>query len=773
MNGATEATLQELLQVNKSMAAAIGRLASQGGGSGGSSSGIGTVASAALAPLSIAANGVRAAFGALSDVVSGLVAVVGKLVGGVLTAASGLIDFAAAAAKGQATLSTVFSSFSKMPFFIGEVASMFAGIVAYGEKLLGSYRQITDSGANFGGDLIKMRLAAGRAGIDLDTFTTIIRENSDIFATAGQNVQSGVDFFVNVQNQLMGPNSRLQKNFTSLGYTAEQAATMTTTYIRMQGGLYKQELTNANTVADGVARMAQEVDLYAKVTGRSREAIEKEIRERSLDAAFQNQLQNLGENKLRAELALTDALQRGGKGTQDMLKSLILTQGEIAVVTDDAKKAYISSNGAAEDYAKNMYRLIFQSNLQGADLQYKFLQQARDLADGTKIFQDTFSQLQIVGNKYVTGQNELLTNQRNFQGKTNAQLASAVDKAKAAEIEQARSFAKKLADAEKMIKDFGNQIFVMVAQIIGPMLPELTKFATWIVSLAGSLAGKVAPLIGDFIKFFEEKIMPVMRKVGAWFGEQYDKLIKSKNAGDFFEQLVISIKEGFTNIWKEVEPVWNKEIKPVLIKVWEGVVEFLTPMFIKMFDKIVDSINAWLFSVVGERFGAVDPAKRQKQREQEYSFDDRVSQLKKELSDAAANDEATQRRIIEQIRIEQERLRVSIGGLYNRDIKADIGWRNATPAMPIDALKASGGQRDRGTSGMLGLNAEPKDTTVDIEKGERVLNPTETASYNNLGATLNQLNNLTAQLLMAQRESNDLARRTLSATKGLSTNLFA
>jgi hypothetical protein len=44
---------------------------------------------------------------------------------------------------------------------------------------------------------------------------------------------------------------------------------------------------------------------------------------------------------------------------------------------------------------------------------------------------------------------------------------------------------------------------------------------------------------------------------------------------------------------------------------------------------------------------------------------------------------------------------------------------------------------------------------------------------NNLAQGVERLNNLTAQLLMAQRESNDLARRTLSATKGLSTNLFA
>ena len=40
------------------------------------------------------------------------------------------------------------------------------------------------------------------------------------------------------------------------------------------------------------------------------------------------------------------------------------------------------------------------------------------------------------------------------------------------------------------------------------------------------------------------------------------------------------------------------------------------------------------------------------------------------------------------------------------------------------------GSRARGTMGMLGLPAEPRTTTLQIERGERVLNPTETRAYN-------------------------------------------
>jgi hypothetical protein len=205
---------------------------------------------------------------------------------------------------------------------------------------------------------------------------------------------------------------------------------------------------------------------------------------------------------------------------------------------------------------------------------------------------------------------------------------------------------------------------------------------------------------------------------------------------------------------------------------WEGLIEAVTPLFNKMFDKIADSLNAWLFSIVGERFGAVDPAKKRQQREKEYAYDDRLAQLKKELSEADVNDLQKQQKIINDIKLEQTMLQSDLTKLLNKTI--DLGDRAALPAMPIDKARESNrGQRLYGTSGMLGLNAEPKDTTVDIEKGERVLNPAETAIYNNLGVSLTQLNNITSQVLAAMRESNDISRRTLSATKSLSGDLFA
>jgi hypothetical protein len=97
--------------------------------------------------------------------------------------------------------------------------------------------------------------------------------------------------------------------------------------------------------------------------------------------------------------------------------------------------------------------------------------------------------------------------------------------------------------------------------------------------------------------------------------------------------------------------------------------------------------------------------------------------------------------------------------------------RNRAPATPVD--RPNRGGRPFGTLGVLGTTAEPQSGTVAIEQGERVLNPFETSTYNNLEQSLQRLNSLTAQMLGIMREQADYSRRNLDATKALSNNLFA
>jgi hypothetical protein len=62
-----------------------------------------------------------------------------------------------------------------------------------------------------------------------------------------------------------------------------------------------------------------------------------------------------------------------------------------------------------------------------------------------------------------------------------------------------------------------------------------------------------------------------------------------------------------------------------------------------------------------------------------------------------------------------------------------------------------------GTLKATGKTTEPEDTTAQIHKGERVLNPQEAAAYNgqsDLGGAINRLNTTTAQLVTLMKQNN-------------------
>ena len=252
MNGATEATLAELVAVAQSMNAnlvTLQRLASQGGGSGGTSPAGG--AASGLSAISAAAGPAKVALGALSvagNMISGLFSfmgnIIGKVISGLTNTAANLFNFAKQAAAGTAKLSDFYDAFRDLPFLIGTVASIFADVIRYSEGLLTTYQNLTKYGASFSGDLFKMAQAATRGFMSLDEFSKVVRTNSDVLSTLGGDVDKGMNKFVDIQNKLLGPGSQYSKSLLGLGYTASDTADMLSSVINQQGNLNKKELAN-------------------------------------------------------------------------------------------------------------------------------------------------------------------------------------------------------------------------------------------------------------------------------------------------------------------------------------------------------------------------------------------------------------------------------------------------------------------------------------------------------------------------------------------------
>ena len=288
MNGATEATLQDLLRAAEArnvtlekILAALTSGAGGGGGGGGAAGGLAGIAksagpaSAALSALGTVVGGVGSLIGSVLGVMGNIL---GKVVTGLTDTARHLKDLAIQAAEGTVRMSELFNAFRDLPFFLGNLASLFSGIIGYYERQLDVYVKLTQSGASFSGSLDIMRAAAAKSNLTLSEFSSVVSANSEVFAMMGDTVQGGITRFADAQSKLMGPGSKYYESIIGLGVTNEQAAKYMTSTIIAQGYMNnKQKLTTEQLAAQTYSYIVQ-LDTLSKLTGKRKEQVDEEVR---------------------------------------------------------------------------------------------------------------------------------------------------------------------------------------------------------------------------------------------------------------------------------------------------------------------------------------------------------------------------------------------------------------------------------------------------------------------------------------------------------------
>lgn len=788
MGGATEATLAELLAVAQAMNvnmvklnAMINQIRQGGGlGSGGGGGSTGSAASSAasglgklvssLNPVTLAMNALEAGATLVGKVFSTMFEIVGKVGSGLMSAATGLINFSVQATTGSARLSDLFNSFKGLPFFIGEAAGLFAKIVSVLEEQLTTYRNLTKIGASFSGNLTLMRDTAAKAQLTLGEFASVVSGNSEIFATLGGNVQKGLDRFVKLQGDLMGPGSAYSKQLLALGYTSAEAAEALASYMRSQGTMNKSQLANDKLITDGVVAYAKELDTISKLTGKSREKIEAELKSVELEETYQQFLAGIADPKQAAAIksAVANMLNAGGREAAEQLK--LAVQGIETAITPGQTALAAATEGLSIEVSRNIAAAINQGKSVEEIGRITREEAMRVGRQQQRLFGELGTQgvaaLRAAGSTVVTAGAEFQKYARTVGNLSEADRIAAEQRA-----DQERGNAAALAQAEQNIRNFGNQLILAVDKFIGPGGERLVKFGE-------SITGAISKLVGS--KGFQETVDGLSK----WFGTTLDKLTNAKTPEEFFSSLITQGKAAFTGIMNTVKPLWNETIAPALINGWNGFIAYMqkeglpqmqkfyeekvAPMLSTVFTDIMDFIiyNLRKNSAIARfLFKETDREREEFERSQfesgqmQRNVDRILREYNKKYTTEQQRESTAGREDFEYYKIELERLKEA-----QRKFAPQ-------PATPVD--RPNRGGRPYGTLGVLGQTSEPQSGTVGIEQGERVLNPMETATYNNLEQSIQRLNSLTAQMLATMREQAEYARRNLDATKALSNNLFA
>lgn len=773
MNGATEATLAELLAVAQAQNANLVKLnnlvsrmnTSGGSGGGSSSSGSSNPASMASSALSSLGDTVGSVAGLIGKVLGGAISLVagafgvlGSIISGVVNTVvdlgKALFEFSKKAMEGTARLSDFFAAFSGLPFGIGTLFSLGSALSSINERLLDFYRDLTKVGAAFSGNMYDMMRSAAKAHLSLGEFSKVVSRNSEVFSSMGGNVQAGIDRFSNSMNKLMDTNGPFAKKLLAMGYTAEEAANATMIYMRNQGVMSKKGLDDANLVSQGVVEYAQQLDMLTKLTGKNREKLQQEIDEVQMEETWNTFLAGLDPaeaKKFSAAVAQQTAL--GGKEAGNSLK--LALQGINTPLTDAQKAIEVQTNGmqsrsneqiaAALKSGASLDQVIRMVTVNSANMGKQVLENQKQLGTGLSGF------LQATGNAQVTA-----TAQYARTGKNLTDVDKAINQAIEDRKKQEKGNAQELAIAEQKIKEFGQQMTIMWSKILETLQPVLMKLGYWFLGLAE----RYLPKLVEVVEWGTKKLTQMFE----WAEKYYNELVGVyNNSGGW--------KAVFTKIWNDsttaLNDMWNKVwpvVKPKLEQAFKDLGDYLKPLWDKLMKLIGDAVLDW----IGDNTWVGTSSKDRKEKEatmQTQSFKDWIEAAKKSTDvmgkfgyfvRKAANEDPDKAYDIYQAQVER-------------------GWWKTNEHPELPKPKATGGLVSPG-SYLVGENG-PEIVNTSMS-GDVISNDNLTAllrnnNNNNVVAALERLNNTQLQLLAAMHLNNNITDKQVKATVALGNDLFA
>jgi membrane protein YqaA with SNARE-associated domain len=749
MNGAAEAILEDLLKqaqiTNSQLANMLKQGASTGGsGGGGTASFVKGVGLAAVAVTAVAG-----VFNVLGNAIGYVTGVIGQT-------ASKMVDFGKAAAEGRAQLSDLFRVFDQLPL-VGKLFDLFAQVVSYQENLLRSYQDLAKSGASFSGSLFEMRNMAYSAYMTLDEFGRVVKDNSSLFATAIGGVDAGLKIFSETQRKLIDPNSNMGRSLAGLGVTAMEAADMLGTFMRLQGNMGRLNKMGSDAMAASTKGLIVQLDAYSKLTGESREVMEKQLKDRAFDDQKKMFLEALNPTeRAQAEAALLAASQMGGKGLEDEVAVRLMSNNQIKVAgTEAANSLRVTTRNASATAADILAGL--KDLKPGSEEAVAALQAARgNIAQGTGQFNQAVGGAGRAGILSFFGALKFSTEQAKTYNQTMSELngnqISDEDRRKKileAQKKQYEGNAAALQAAQLQIRMFGAALGASFLTLVSKLQPAIDTISKRLLEVFGGAVTALTEPGGPMDKvgkFLEETFVPMFEDVVAWFTDTLGYLSSAGDMKTFWSRAGEKLKEGATNIWEFIKPA----------------IDIIKPMIANVFASMMDWIIAALrnnSAIARFLFNETDTEKEQRIK---IEASPEYTKLLNDAQEKVNNENAAA---------------IAAGGFSMGFIDRDDILKQAKAQMEANAKASSRPKMSTGTLGTMGsLFADfGKKTEVELHGKEAVVTPAQMDSIvnNSMAMGLETLNMQVAELIRTNKEMADYARRNVDATRSLSGDLFA
>ena len=202
------------------------------------------------------------------------------------------------------------------------VGSYLAPLVGVLDDNINSFREMTQTGVDFGGSIFNLRRAAAESGLSMENFARVVGENSTTLALMGGSAGDGARRFRNISGEL-------QRNFgpqlSRLGFTMEETADATASYLEIQTRLGRSQRMSDSQLAAGSAAYALQLDRLSKITGKRRDQIAEELEQQLADDRIRALVSTLGEDQARALQNVTNSIENAD--LREAITELVATGG--------------------------------------------------------------------------------------------------------------------------------------------------------------------------------------------------------------------------------------------------------------------------------------------------------------------------------------------------------------------------------------------------------------------------------------------------------------
>lgn len=212
-------------------------------------------------------------------------------------------------------------SFSAIPGVGQELANMFGAAAGASSRLYETFLGGAQVGANFNGSMVEMTKFATGAGVSLEQFSEIIRTQGENLRFLGEGTSEGSKRLFRLAKDIRQPGG-VGDSLARLGFSTQDIIEGISEFNSRAVRGSRQRTLSDQELLQGTARYLKTLDAIAKVTGKQRESIEKEMQDRMMDAQFRALTSQMGAEEAEQ---LNLMLSRFGPETGRALLQIIAT----------------------------------------------------------------------------------------------------------------------------------------------------------------------------------------------------------------------------------------------------------------------------------------------------------------------------------------------------------------------------------------------------------------------------------------------------------------